>query len=188
MAEEQTPQGDEPITRRGFVGWAAGLAGAFIALVAGVPVLGSLVAPGPPAKPANMVRVGDVSSLPDGVPTALTFVDETQDAYDYSLLPHSVWAVRGQEASLGGLVTNPEIEAVTVFSPVCTHLGCQVFWDNSARHFVCPCHGSIFSADGKVVSGPAPRGLDVLPSQVRDGALYVRWVDYTPAISEKIPV
>jgi Rieske Fe-S protein len=38
------------------------------------------------------------------------------------------------------------------------------------------------------VSGPAPRGLDVLPTEVRHGALYVRWVDYTPAISDKIPV
>jgi Rieske Fe-S protein len=188
MAETNTPSVDEPITRRGFIGWAAGLAGAFAALVAGVPVLGSLVAAGPPAKQGDLVRVADISTLPDGVPAALTFVDQTQDAYDYSILPHSVWVVRGSETASGGLGLTAEADAITVFSPVCTHLGCQVFWDASTSHFVCPCHNSVFSIDGKVVSGPAPRGLDVLPTEVRHGALYVRWVDYTPAISDKIPV
>ncbi|MFH0901995.1 MAG: Rieske (2Fe-2S) protein [Pseudomonadota bacterium] len=39
----------------------------------------------------------------------------------------------------------------------CTHLGCTV--RRTAEGFMCPCHGARYAADGKVVSGPARRGL-----------------------------
>jgi cytochrome b6-f complex iron-sulfur subunit len=40
---------------------------------------------------------------------------------------------------------------------VCTHLGCVV--SPTAEGFDCPCHGSRFSRDGRVVQGPAPSPL-----------------------------
>jgi menaquinol-cytochrome c reductase iron-sulfur subunit len=49
---------------------------------------------------------------------------------------------------------------ITAFGPQCTHLGCAYHWDDAKDQFLCPCHNSIFSVDGKVVSGPAPRPLD----------------------------
>jgi cytochrome b6-f complex iron-sulfur subunit len=42
-------------------------------------------------------------------------------------------------------------------SSVCTHLGCNVKRSNSG--FECPCHGSRFDENGRVVQGPAPKGL-----------------------------
>ncbi|CAE8682563.1 unnamed protein product [Polarella glacialis] len=39
---------------------------------------------------------------------------------------------------------------------VCTHLGCVVPWVPSANKFCCPCHGSQYDENGKVVCGPAP--------------------------------
>lgn len=42
-------------------------------------------------------------------------------------------------------------------SSVCTHLGCNV--KRAATGFECPCHGSRFDENGRVVQGPAPRPL-----------------------------
>lgn len=39
---------------------------------------------------------------------------------------------------------------------VCTHLGCVVPWNGAENKFICPCHGSQYNNQGKVVRGPAP--------------------------------
>jgi cytochrome b6-f complex iron-sulfur subunit len=58
-------------------------------------------------------------------------------------------------------------------SLTCTHLGCSVGWDNSANHFICPCHSSTYTITGEVISPPAPRALDLLPVVIENGIVKV---------------
>lgn len=55
----------------------------------------------------------------------------------------------------------------------CTHLGCAVPWREEEGVFHCPCHSSIFTTTGEVVSGPAPRPLDLFSVEVVDGQVVV---------------
>ncbi len=53
-----------------------------------------------------------------------------------------------------------EVHAV---SARCTHKGCIVTWNNADRTWDCPCHGSMFEADGTVLHGPARTPLKPIP-------------------------
>lgn len=55
----------------------------------------------------------------------------------------------------------------------CTHLGCNVPWDQTANAFVCPCHNSEFTATGEVLNPPAPRPLDLFPVVIEDNIIRV---------------
>jgi Rieske Fe-S protein len=43
-------------------------------------------------------------------------------------------------------------------SLICKHKGCTV--ELTGKKFVCPCHGSEYAIDGKVIEGPAKKNLD----------------------------
>ncbi len=55
----------------------------------------------------------------------------------------------------------------------CTHLGCTVPWSDEQKVFHCPCHSSVFTPEGDVISGPAPRPMDIFPVEIIDGVLVI---------------
>ena len=175
MAQD-TPTRENNVTRRGFVRWAVGAGAGFVAVAAGVPIIASVVVPFGQAKQGAYVRVAALNDIPVGEPYGISFVEESQDAYQYSMLPHSAYVLKTSDTE------------VVVYSPVCPHLGCQVFFDRQKREYVCPCHNSVFAADGARVSGPTPRSLDTLPSKIEKGDLFVQWVQFKPGVSDKTPV
>ena len=48
-------------------------------------------------------------------------------------------------------------QGIRAVSAVCTHLGCII--EKSDEGFKCPCHGSCYNEEGKVLSGAAPKDL-----------------------------
>jgi glycine/D-amino acid oxidase-like deaminating enzyme/nitrite reductase/ring-hydroxylating ferredoxin subunit len=64
--------------------------------------------------------------------------------------------VRGDEKIAAWRDDAGKLQAV---SATCTHKGCTVTWNNADRTWDCPCHGSIFAADGSVIHGPARKPL-----------------------------
>lgn len=52
--------------------------------------------------------------------------------------------------------------------PVCTHLGCELVWNNTDKTWDCPCHGSKFDYRGKNLYDPANRGLEVIQIKEKD--------------------
>ncbi len=66
--------------------------------------------------------------------------------------------------------TNTDIP-FRAFNLRCTHAGCTVEWQASAKKFVCPCHGAEFRADGSVSRLPATKPLEELTISRLKGAL-----------------
>ena len=51
---------------------------------------------------------------------------------------------------------------------VCTHLGCVVPWNKAENKFKCPCHGSQYNNEGKVIRGPAPLSLALAHAEINE--------------------
>jgi len=143
------------MTRSTFLKWLIGIFG--VTAVAGViyPVLRFLKPP-PAVSGAigQVVNVGAVTSFPDGQLTAVT--------------------VNGQPAAIHNVGGK-----VTVYSLICTHLGCVVGIAGDA--FKCPCHGSQFADTGAVTHGPATLPLPTYHSQTQNGAVLVGPIDLSGA-------
>lgn len=61
---------------------------------------------------------------------------------------------------------------------VCTHLGCVVPWNASENKFMCPCHGSQYNSEGKVVRGPAPLSLALVHAAVEEDKIsFTPWTE-----------
>jgi glycine/D-amino acid oxidase-like deaminating enzyme/nitrite reductase/ring-hydroxylating ferredoxin subunit len=85
------------------------------------------------------------------------------------------WAGSGEVNSISGIppgegavmrkglskvaVYKDENGSISECSAVCTHLGCVVQWNSEEKSWDCPCHGSRFDTDGKILNGPATRRL-----------------------------
>jgi menaquinol-cytochrome c reductase iron-sulfur subunit len=172
-ASEENGQGLSE--RRNFLKWMVGVLSGMIGLITGIPYLRAVINSSPIQK-IPYVEVGDIGALSIGQPQDMNFRMLSVDAYLREEVTRSVWVIKHSPDDL------------TVFSPICTHLGCHYKWNARTRHFECPCHASVFAIDGKVIAGPAPRSLDTLPYKIEDGKLYVEWETFKVGASAKVVV
>ncbi|MEM9156441.1 MAG: cytochrome b6-f complex iron-sulfur subunit [Cyanobacteria bacterium P01_F01_bin.33] len=76
------------------------------------------------------------------------------------------------------VVINESAIADYGINAICTHLGCVVPWVAAENKFKCPCHGSQYASNGKVVRGPAPASLALARASVDgDTITFSPWND-----------
>jgi len=84
--------------------------------------------------------------------------------------------VKGKIAGTNVVVTHDRANANNLFAvePLCTHQACRVQWKAEKRDFFCGCHGSRFSADGKVTKGPATKPLTSYAAKIEGDTVLVK--------------
>lgn len=97
------------------------------------------------------------------------------------------WAVT-RDVPLGVAFVRKEKGVIRALSSVCPHLGCTIGWDAAAGRYLCPCHDTLFEADGSFISGEAKRAMDDLPVKIEGGRVKIQWVRYRLGGSTKEPV
>jgi cytochrome b6-f complex iron-sulfur subunit len=94
-------------------------------------------------------------------------VEETQAERLVNAGPAGNYAadgVYGRYRDLGVFVVRKG-DRLFALSAICTHRRCKIKAE-ADRSFYCPCHGSTFDPDGRVITGPAKRDLPVFPTSV----------------------
>jgi menaquinol-cytochrome c reductase iron-sulfur subunit len=155
-----TPDSEITSRRHFFVGAIYGLWAA-IGAALGIPALIYLLFPPKAHKNAEWVAAGDLTRITPNVPQEVTFRRNRVDGWKVTSEKSTAWVVK--DAS----------NQITAFGPQCTHLGCAIHWEDGKGQFLCPCHNSVFDAQGKVVSGPAPRPLDRYETKVEGTQLMI---------------
>ncbi|MEI5907201.1 ubiquinol-cytochrome c reductase iron-sulfur subunit [Bacillus spongiae] len=109
---------------------------------------------------ATPQKVDDLTSEP----VRVDFTYEQVDAWYTSDVTQSAWVYKQENGDIVAL------------SPICKHLGCTVNWGDKdyPNEFFCPCHLGRYEKSGENIKGTPPLGpLDVYPTEVRDGYLYL---------------
>lgn len=156
-----TQEDHQDTTRRGFYTVAIQGLGALIGAALAVPAAVYLLFKPSGQKEAQWVEAADVNQLKPKNPEEVVFRRKRIDGWRTVNEKTTAWVVKMDDQS------------VVVYAPNCTHLGCAYHWDAANNNFLCPCHTSAFSIDGKVLTGPAPRPLDRYVSRVENGKLLI---------------
>lgn len=153
-------------------------AGVATATVAAIPAVGVVLGapdargPGRAARGEGWTRVAGIDELPEGTPLQRPIEGAEGDA----------WMVSPRRR-LGAVFVLREGAGVRAWSAACPHVGCLVEW--SSDHYVCRCHDSAFSRDGRLTNGVAPRGLDPLEARVENGVVFVRFERFRLGVPER---
>lgn len=82
--------------------------------------------------------------------------------------------VKGKIVGSQVVVTRANENNLFAVESLCTHQACTVQWEAEKREFACGCHGSRFSADGKVTKGPATKPLTSYAAKIEGDTVLVK--------------
>jgi menaquinol-cytochrome c reductase iron-sulfur subunit len=124
-------------------------------------------------------RVASVEALPaDGTPVQVPVIADLTDAWN-----------REPNQPVGAVYLRRAGDKVECFNAICPHAGCFVGYAADRKVFQCPCHTSSFQLDGtRNLPSPSPRNMDPLnvdPDKLKDGEVWVQFVNYYPGHEER---
>jgi menaquinol-cytochrome c reductase iron-sulfur subunit len=171
--------------RREFLGMATVAIGSLVAMALAIPGVAYVLSPlrrkGEEGASHTLTRL---NQLEIGVPRSFAIIEERQDAWvKYPREPvGSVWLVRQPVGS------DPPVLALQA---ECPHLGCAINLKPDRTGFLCPCHTSAFTLEGRPTNRVPPRPMDRLEIEVTSGdnpEIRVRFQRFRTATEEKIPL
>ena len=161
----------ETVTRRALMSGGALAAGGIATAAFGLPALGFAL--GPIAEDTVQDNWRDVGPEADFneqtyVPKTVTIVPEVGGEVGKT----TIYVRKAIAADKSPSDKGAPLPYVAV-STRCAHLGCPVHYAQASQRFICPCHGGVYDAQGKVVGGPPVRPLDRFYTRVRNGRVEV---------------
>jgi len=124
-------------------GVGAGLVGVLLS----IPALGFLLSPLFIKNREYWVTVGPIDSIPVDTPTPLYAFVPSEQGWPTPSQPRVVYIVKQADGQTLAL------------SNICTHMQCDVHWDQALTQFLCPCHGGLYDILGNNIGGPPPQPL-----------------------------
>ena len=178
------------MNRRDFFRRGSFFLGGLIKLAIAVPAVAFLISPlrrkgqGSTAADNAFETLTTLSQLSVGVPRSFGIIKDKTDAWvKYPSEPvGSVWLIRQPAGS------KPEVIA---FTAECPHLGCAVNMAADGKRFLCPCHTSAFSFEGKPENQVPPRPMDRLDVELTsepDPEVRVKFERFRTLAEERIPL
>lgn len=152
---------DKDMSRRKFLIAGIGVISGSIALGVGGAALTSIGSPAMTNKrEGKWVDAGNAADLKPGEFSQICITFDAKDAWLDAKCKQLVYV------KMTG-------EDILVLSATCSHLGCNVNYDEQTGGFKCPCHSGAYDATGKNISGPPPRPLAKLDAKIEDGKLKI---------------
>ena len=164
-------------TREGFLTMVTAAFSGLAGIAVGIPVVGYLIGPllDQPKnnfQDARLVKadgsLGDIvtrDTIPRGQTEQVVFQNAGLLEWAGSTAKNSAWLRHNRPG---------EPTEFTAYSIFCTHLGCPIKWLSEPKIFLCPCHGSVFNADGTVAGGPAPQSLFQYEWRILQGRVQIK--------------
>ena len=156
---KDSPQKELISERRDFIKMSFLCSGAV--LLTGFPLVTYFVAPALKKATGKWVDFGSVEDLTPGRVEMLTYEFMVKDG----------WLVLPQRGFVW--VNTNKNNKIKIFSSTCTHLACNVIWQEEANEFICPCHTGRFDSNGKPIAGPPTQPLSRIEHKIEEDNLLV---------------